>query len=229
MKRGLEQNERYRRCTAFRDGIFAKETPVPADRMAPDAGPLEDALSWLCERAVSVLDFGCGNGTLLLQCRLHGTQAHLGVDLSEAGIRNAKAACAACPEGEFRFVCGGVETLRDVPSDSFDAAVLSNILDNLYPQDARAVLRETRRVLRPGGRLLVKLNPYLTEEQIRAWKISVIEGNLLDDGLLLWNNTTEEWDAILGALFDLHAYREIDYPEHDQTNRVYLLKRPARP
>lgn len=214
----------YGRCIAVWDGIFAQETPIPADRLTPGAGPLEEALSWLCEGTASVLDFGCGNGTMLFHCRMHGTRVHLGIDLSGAGIRNAEASRAAFPAEEFRFVRGGAQALRGVPDGAFDAAILSNILDNLYPRDAHTVLREMRRILRPGGKLLVKLNPWLTEEQIHAWGVCVIEGNLLDDGLLLWNNTTAEWDAVLGALFEIRAYREIYYPEHEQTNRVYLLR-----
>jgi len=51
----------------------------------------------------------------------------------------------------------------------------------------------------------------------------VNEGNLLDDGLLLWNNTTEAWRKILERYFRIERYEEIYYPEHEQTNRLFLV------
>lgn len=66
-----------------------------------------------------------------------------------------------------------------------------------------------------------------TGERSRARGVFRIEGNLLDDGLPLRNNAAAEWDAVLGALFEIRAYREIYYPEHEQTNRVYLLRQRA--
>jgi hypothetical protein len=58
-------------------------------------------------------------------------------------------------------------------------------LDNLYPEDAETLLRECARLLKPGGKALIKLNPYLTKQQIKDWEIKVIEGSLLDDGYCL--------------------------------------------
>ena len=63
----------------------------------------------------------------------------------------------------------------ELPDTSFDGIVLSNILDNLKPTDSRAVLQETIRLLQPEGKVLIKLNPYLTREQIEAWGVRTIE------------------------------------------------------
>lgn len=109
-------------------------------------------------------------------------------------------------------------------SSSVDAVILSNIMDNLYPEDAAAVLTEVKRILRTNGKLLLKLNPYITAAQIKAWGIRVIEGNLLDDGMLLWNQTTPEWGAFLGARFHIERFENIYYEEHAQYNRMYLLR-----
>ena len=106
-----------------------------------------------------------------------------------------------------------------------DAAILSNILDNLYPEDAKQVLAEVRRILKPGGRLLVKLNPCLTPEQIRAWGIRTVCGNLLDDGMLLWNNTDAQWESLLSEGFTIRDRREVRYGETDRADRLFLLVR----
>lgn len=104
-----------------------------------------------------------------------------------------------------------------------DSAILSNIIDNLYPDDAICVLEEVRRILKKDGKLLVKLNPLITDDQIVACGIKKISDNLFDDGMLLWNNTNEEWDSILGSRYSIIDYKEIYYEEYDQINRMYLL------
>jgi len=131
--------------------------------------------------------------------------------------------------GEFRFIEGGPESLSGIGSASEDAAILSNIVDNLSPEDALRVLNHIRRIVRPGGRIFVKLNPYLGGDQIRAWNIRVIDGDLLDDGLLLWNLPTEKWAALLRERFVIEGCTEAYYPEQEQTNRIFLLKAADRP
>ena len=78
-------------------------------------------------------------------------------------------------------------------------------------------------MLKRGGKLLVKLNPFLSEKQIKEWNIKTIEGNLLDDGLLLWNNTDAEWERLFKEKFSTVAKKEVYYKEAEQTNRMYLL------
>lgn len=203
--------------------IFSSETPAwPRMRSSGNAS-FDKALEWLTENASSVLDFGCGNGIVLFLCALYGTRTHTGIDLSVQAIRNAEAAASMASHGEFRFHCGSLEALRHVESASVDAAVLSNIIDNQYPEDAAAVLAEIQRIVRKNGRILLKLNPYITAAQIEAWEIRVIDGNLLDDGMVLWNQTTPEWDAFLGARFRIIHFEDIYYEEHEQYNRMYLL------
>ena len=99
----------------------------------------------------------------------------------------------------------------------------SNIIDNLIPQNAIKVLTEVKRILKIGGKLLVKLNHFLTEKEIKEWNIKVIEKNFLDDGLFLWNQSTEEWTGLLESYFSIVDYKEIYYPEYDQYNRLFLV------
>lgn len=218
------QERDYRRCLDHWNAVFAAEDPIPP--RSPDTGNagLDRGLDWLCENAQRVLDFGCGNGVLLLLCALRGAKELWGVDLSPAALTNAR--------GRFdragisvNLQAGGVEALEQLASDSFDAVLLSNILDNLYPEDAMELLAQCRRLLRPGGRILIKLNPWLSPEQIRDWNIQVLEENLLDDGLLLWNNTDGQWRALIARHFNIHQVQQLDYPEFDQTNWLILAEK----
>lgn len=218
--------ENYENCIKQWDTVFSAEAPAFPQSKTSGNLAFDRGLQWLSENASSILDFGCGNGCTLFLCSLYGTKKHIGIDLSPQGIQNAVASARMTPCGAFRFECGSLEVLRQIASASMDAAILSNIIDNLYPKDADTVLTEIQRILRKSGKILLKLNPYITAEQIKEWKIRVINGNLLDDGMLLWNQTTAEWDTYLSARFDIASFEDIYYKEYDQYNRMYLLVNP---
>ena len=93
-------------------------------------------------RGLRVLDLGCGKGRFARHLAGLGSDV-VGVDLSPAmlgaavGLDRAKASARRLP-----FADG-----------TFDAVVAVEVLEHVG--DVRPVLREARRVLRPGGRLAV--------------------------------------------------------------------------
>jgi|AGTN01.3.fsa_nt_gi Methylase involved in ubiquinone/menaquinone biosynthesis len=208
------------------DGVYAGEEALVPRSAQTGIIAVDEALDWLCEGAQSVIDFGCGSGSMLFLCALRGTKRHTGIDFSPVGIRLARRRALLLGCGRYRFIAGGSEKLRGIGDALEDAAILSNIADNLPPADAQFVLAQIRRIVRPGGRVLIKLNPYLGPDQIREWNIRVISGDLLDDGLLLWNLPTEKWAALLRERFIIEGCTEAYYPEHAQTNRVFTLQVP---
>ena len=213
----------YTHNMEYWDKVFKKVEVKPVTSRSTGITGLDEAFDWLCDEAGSILDFGCGNGVSLHYCALRGTKKHLGIDISEEGIRMAENR-PFDGDAAFDYKAGGVETLSEVGSDSMDGVILMNIIDNLHPNDATTALKEISRILRPGGKVLVKLNPYLTEEQIKEYDIKTIEGNFLDDSLYLWNQTTEEWTAIFSKSFEIFKQYDVHYKEHDQYNRVFLLE-----
>ena len=219
----MENDLNYKRCIAFWDQVFSQEVDSRQEESTTGNEALDQALAWLCEGSSLVLDFGCGNGSMLRLCSLFGTCELLGIDLSQEAILLAKRRTEKINTGTFSFQQGGVELLASIPDASVDAIILSNIIDNLYPKDASILINECSRVLKSSGKVLVKLNPHLTKQQIKEWNIRTISGNLLDDGLLLWNNTTDEWRAFFSAHFEIAYETEIYYSEHDQTNRLFYL------
>ncbi|HEX8695218.1 MAG TPA: class I SAM-dependent methyltransferase [Longimicrobium sp.] len=122
------------------------------DEVFTDITVREDEWRWL-DRAlprepVRILDIGCGNGALLLQ--LGSRAAHgVGVDASAAMIEHARRRSAGVPTLEFVHVDGPA---LPFPDASFD--VVTSLLSFRY-LDWDPVMNEIRRVLRPGGRLLV--------------------------------------------------------------------------
>ncbi|MFY9342010.1 MAG: class I SAM-dependent methyltransferase [Planctomycetota bacterium] len=99
-----------------------------------------------------VLDLGCGDGTTALPAARLGADV-LGVDIArnlvEAGNRRAAAAGLT----NLRFQHGDACELRDLAAGSFDLVV--SIFGAMFAPDPFAVARETARVARPGGRIVM--------------------------------------------------------------------------
>jgi len=122
------------------------------DRTFADITVREDEWRWLSaripERGVRLLDLGCGNGSLLLQLAPR-LSTGVGVDLSPRMLEKARARTAAFPQLSFVPVTG--PTLP-FPDGSFD--VVTSLLSFRY-LDWDPLMNEIRRVLAPGGRLLI--------------------------------------------------------------------------
>jgi len=216
-------NNKYDKCVNEWNNIFSKEIPNVPTKSTSGNETLDKGIRWICNGTEKILDFGCGNGTMLFLCAINGTKLNIGIDLSEKAIEVAKKRAEQMTQGEFDFSQGGIDKLKNIDDSEVDAVILSNIIDNLYPDDAEVLMNEVERVLKENGKVLVKVNPYVTTEQISEWNIKVVKDNLLDDGLILWNNTTDEWIKFFERKFDIRQYEEIYYPEYEQYNRMFWL------
>jgi SAM-dependent methyltransferase len=101
-----------------------------------------------------IVDLGSGAGfdALLAARRVGPTGRVIGVDMTDAMLRKARANAQAAGLAQVEFRKGDIEALP-VADDSVDV-VLSNCVLNLVPDKDRA-FREIHRVLKPGGRLSV--------------------------------------------------------------------------
>ncbi len=101
-----------------------------------------------------VLDVGCGTGYFArLLAQAVGPEGHVvGIDPSSAMISYARR--QAGPASNCQFQIGAAEAL-EFPAANFDVVVSSLVMHHL-PEDLRVTaLLEMRRVLRPGGSMLV--------------------------------------------------------------------------
>jgi SAM-dependent methyltransferase len=96
-----------------------------------------------------ILDAGCGSGRNMIELARHG--AVTGVELSETSVRLARERAA----GE---VIEGSVLEMPFEADSFDLAASLDVIEHL--EDDIAALRELRRVVKPGGALLVTVPAY---------------------------------------------------------------------
>ena len=102
----------------------------------------------------SVLDCGCGTGTLAIIAKrqVGGGRVH-GIDLSPDQLKIAKR--KAQKEGPgLEFHEGSVDELP-FPDATFDAIFCTLMLHHLPRKVKSAAFQEMRRVLRPGGRIVI--------------------------------------------------------------------------
>jgi SAM-dependent methyltransferase len=107
--------------------------------------------------ATRVLDLGAGNGWLSYRLTLAGVSC-VAVDVRDDDVDGLGA--AACYRGISRVVA----SFDDLPLDDrqFDIAVFNAALH--YAFDLRDTIRETRRVVRSGGRICVLDTPFYASE-----------------------------------------------------------------
>lgn len=109
---------------------------------------------------LSILDYGCGVGTLCRLLRAAGIPGQLtGTDVSTGMLREAARLWPpASPPPVFQVQNGAATSL---PADSFDLIIISAVLHHVPMHQRAEVYRELHRLLRPGGRLVMfEHNPW---------------------------------------------------------------------
>jgi len=124
---------------------------TPDGRLVGRLNRLANAVTYHVPAGGSVLDLGCGTGELASAIAAAGLRA-TGCDISSEMLHRA-ATAAAGSSGSVDLVPldPGWQVLP-FATETFDAVVASSVLE--YVDDPVAVLRECRRVLRPGGVVL---------------------------------------------------------------------------
>jgi len=136
------------RISGARSGLFARQkAEILADREGRGAG-----IYWL--------DLGCGDAsTLAFLSALMPSARFTGVDPSPGMI----SAAGAMNITRADFAVADASSLP-YPDSHFDAVLLANVLHHIDPGSRAAVLAETGRVLKTGGRLYVfehnPMNPF---------------------------------------------------------------------
>jgi SAM-dependent methyltransferase len=145
-----------------------------------------------------VLDVGCGTGQLAARIRRELTGAHVvGCDFSAGMLRHARARDARIPW------VGGDAGRLPFHDGAFDAVVSTEAF-HWFP-DPVGALREMRRVLRPGGRLLLGVvNPRFA---FTGWMAGVVAGWLGEP--FRWPTRAELRTELRTAGFDVDAQRRV--------------------
>jgi ubiquinone/menaquinone biosynthesis C-methylase UbiE len=126
----------------------------------------EETLGPLIRPGDAVLDLGCGIGRVARYvaplCR-----ELWAVDVSETMLGLARSRLADIPN--VRFVLGNGTSLPEVPSAGIDFAYSILTLQHVEREHAFMLLRELRRVLRPGGTAYITFPNLLSEQYLAAF------------------------------------------------------------
>lgn len=107
---------------------------------------------------MKILDAGCGRGETALALAREGAEV-FGLDYSESAVELTREMLAEVqPDADIRV---GSVTDLPWPDESFDRIQFSDVIEHLDPPQTVPALREFRRVLKPGGYVLVHTAPNL--------------------------------------------------------------------
>ncbi|MCA9878832.1 MAG: class I SAM-dependent methyltransferase [Thermomicrobiales bacterium] len=144
--------------------VRAAANAAAADRPA-DLDRIWSALA--LRPGAQVLDAGCGSGQFALALAARGVRV-IGVDLSPEMIRLAEnSANRENAPSPVRWAVGSVDALH-LADASVDAVHARMVLP--FVPDVPAALREFRRILRPGGRLLASTAGALSPIYRESWR-----------------------------------------------------------
>ena len=119
---------------------FVKELQVAELKLAP---------------GVALLEVGFGRGEFLRHCAERGARVSA-IDYSPAALEIGRETLSAFPEADLR-----VADCKDLPfaSESFDRVYSGDVLEHQDFEDGVLMLREMKRVLKPGGFVFLHTSP----------------------------------------------------------------------
>ncbi len=148
------------------------------------------------EPEMRVLDVGCGRGEILRHCTRLGAEAH-GIDYSAAAVDMSRRALV---EREAAGVYQADAKWLPFADGVFDRVLLFDIVEHLHPWELDQALREARRVLRPGGRLVIHTAPNVWYDRY-AYPVVRLVRILMGQGA----NYPKDPRAIIPANVDVHV------------------------
>ncbi len=116
-----------------------------------------ELLEWFFvpDAGLDALDVGCGSGVIADGLGKMGLNV-TAIDANPQAIAYAQATFA---RQNVRFLPGYLDEL-ELPDASFDVATCLEVIEHVYPPQIDKLLSDFRRLLRPGGRLLLTTPNY---------------------------------------------------------------------
>jgi SAM-dependent methyltransferase len=124
--------------------------PRAAKSKTRSASRMEPAF-WIQPGAVSLLDVGCNTGALLSEIRQRYPGMQLaGIDINHSALETAKALLRDVEIHE------GFGYELPFASERFDYVTCIEVIEHVPAQNRKQLVSEMQRVLRPGGRLILR-------------------------------------------------------------------------
>lgn len=109
-------------------------------------------IRWVSDVDASLLDVGCNTGELLEYCRrLYPTISLAGVEVNPQALSKAQ---QNLPDADLHLT--GADNLP-FPDERFDCVTCIEVLEHIPAKQRARALQEMRRVLREGGRLILRV------------------------------------------------------------------------
>ena len=141
-------------CTGFeqwkRSG--GKEFEPRLERIVKEIPPVKN---------LRILDIGCGRGELALWCARNGAKEVIGIDYSKNAIilaNQAKKHLKKDITKKIKFKIGDGKKL-EFKENSFDAVLLTEVLEHLYIGEQVIIFKEIERILRDNGFVFIHTAP----------------------------------------------------------------------
>jgi SAM-dependent methyltransferase len=172
------------------------------------------------KKEISVLDFGCGPGFIWDHIINSGiTWSYTGLDFSLDSVEALVKKAAGHPQ--FKGAVLGSQLPTKFQDNCFDAVLLFEVIEHLTDEHLDETLQEVRRVLKPGGVVVVttpneedlsvatkycpECNAIFHEWQhIRSWSVDTLSDYLLSRG------------------FDLQFATPVDFSEQNVLQKIKL-------
>ena len=147
---------------------------------------------WKLQGGESVVDIGCGAGAVL--DHLPRGSDYIGIDVSESYIAAARKKYA----GTATFFLGTpLDFLRQDEShvNNTDLVLCNGLLHHLSDAEATEVLEISKRLLKPGGRLVCLEATYLARQsRLSKWVVSTDRGQFV--------RSEQEWKELVSRTFE---------------------------
>jgi len=156
-----------------------------------------------------------------------GSKQAIGIDISNKAIELANQTSKINKmDNKTNFKVGGIDLLKDIETDSINAGILFNLIDNILPNDAISVLKEINRILKGKSKLLIKLNDIMPKAVFEDDYYQQVSEDFYkeESELYFWNLSDVKFKEIISPYFVIVKYVDVPFPETDYKNRLYFLE-----
>lgn len=200
------------------------DTPKPfrlLGAIRPYVCPFDKLLRFVPERA-SVLDCGCGPGSLLLaMAAVSGIASGTGCDIAAPPLASARAAAQRLgAEDVLTFV--QIRSVHDTPPGPFDVVTMVDVLHHVPGDERAAIVAAAASRVRPGGAFIYK--DMTTRSRWRRFAHNVDDWVFTREWVTqVADGAVEQWAAAAGLVLEHAEY----IPRLVYGNELRVFRRPG--